>query len=122
MTPPSSVATVCLRLFAARVLHAADYATVTHSNRTGGDAQFPGSLPAGDRRARCPVCPVAMINIPARRWPAEDQLIEPESGGRGGRCPNTAEPIRTMVAPSAIAAAKSPLMPMDNSVADSAPG
>ncbi len=38
-------------------------------------------------------------------------------GGHVGRAPKTALPTRTSVAPSAIASSRSPLMPMDSSVA-----
>ena len=38
-------------------------------------------------------------------------------GGQVGRAPKTALPTRTSVAPSAIASSRSPLMPMDSSVA-----
>ena len=38
-------------------------------------------------------------------------------GGHVGRAPKTALPTRTRVAPSAIASSRSPLMPMDSSVA-----
>lgn len=38
-------------------------------------------------------------------------------GGHVGRAPNTALPTRTSVAPSATASSRSPLMPMDSSVA-----
>jgi len=38
-------------------------------------------------------------------------------GGYVGRAPKTALPTRTSVAPSAIASSRSPLMPIDSSVA-----
>ena len=38
-------------------------------------------------------------------------------GGHPGRGPKTALPTRTSVAPSATASSRSPLMPMDSSVA-----
>jgi len=38
-------------------------------------------------------------------------------GGYVGRAPKTALPTRTSVAPSATASSRSPLMPMDSSVA-----
>ena len=38
-------------------------------------------------------------------------------GGHVGRAPKTALPTRTSVAPSAIASSRSPLMPIDSSVA-----
>lgn len=38
------------------------------------------------------------------------------------RAPKTAEPIRTTVAPSATAASRSRLMPIDSSTADAVPG
>ena len=38
-------------------------------------------------------------------------------GGQVGRAPKTALPTRTTVAPSAMAGSRSPLMPIDSSVA-----
>ena len=58
--------------------------------------------------------------LPSDPFPVPCSLF-PVPGSQASIPSNSAEPMRTMVAPSAIANSKSPLIPIDNSAASTYP-